>query len=610
MAQVASVSFGAELKDGFKPVDTWVTNGITWLEEIQQFYRERSTIEKEYSDKLTALAKKYYDKKSKRSSNLSVGDTPALTPGSLEAASLTIWTTQLTTVEARAAEHNKFSQDLTNLIAAPLQYNQDKLDELRKSHAEYSAKLVKERDNSYGDLKKMKNKYDSVCAELESRRKKQDSAFDYGKSKAANAYNQHLIEMNNAKNTYLIGINVTNKLKECYYHEYVPELLDSLQDLNETRVAKLNAIWTLASALETSTLQKSAEHMKRLTAEIPRNDPKLDGIMFVRHNAVQWQDPPDFVFEPSPVWLDTDAMATDDTARIFLRNILTKSKPLVGEMKVQSQQKRRELDNVKQARENIRAGKDKRDEVDCVRSQFAVQEALHAIERQRMTAEVETSTITSIVGDLSLRGQSHPFKSETFKIPTNCDLCGDRIWGLSAKGFLCTDCGFTCHSKCQMKVPPECPGEQTKEERKKLKGERQAAASAAVEAPAPTSNGSTAPSLTRQDTMNSLSSGYAKTATRSVSSTPRSVPELAGDSVSPFADTPPTAGSSAPRRNRIVAPPPMAYVGASTDDLSSPTGRKRGRMIYPYEARDASEVTITEGKEFEILEPDGKCLSF
>lgn len=161
-----------------------------------------------------------------------------------------------------------------------------------------------------------------------------------------------------------------------------------------------------------------------------------------------------------------------------------------------------------------------------------------------------------------------------------------------------------------MKVPPECPGEQTKEERKKLKGERQAAASAAVEAPAPTSNGSTAPSLTRQDTMNSLSSGYAKTATRSVSSTPRSVPELAGDSVSPFADTPPTAGSSAPRRNRIVAPPPMAYVGASTDDLSSPTGRKRGRMIYPYEARDASEVTITEGKEFEILEPDGKCLSF
>lgn len=28
------------------------------------------------------------------------------------------------------------------------------------------------------------------------------------------------------QNTYLISINVTNKQKEMYYHEYVPELLD------------------------------------------------------------------------------------------------------------------------------------------------------------------------------------------------------------------------------------------------------------------------------------------------------------------------------------------------------------------------------------------------
>lgn len=619
MSQVATVSFGAELKDGYKPVDVWVSNGITWLAEIEQFYRERSAIEKEYSDKLTALAKKYYDKKAKRSSNLSVGDTPALTPGSLESASLTTWTTQLTTVEARAAEHNKLSQDLVSHVAAPLNYNQKKLEELRNSHAEYQNKLVKERDGSYGDLKKLKTKYDSICAEVESKRKKQESAFDMGKSKAAQAYNQNVVEMNNIKNTYLIGINVTNKLKECYYHEYVPELLDSLQDLNETRVLKLNNIWTLAAALETSTLTKSTDHMKHLTAEIPRNDPRLDSTMFVRHNAVQWQDPGDFAFEPSPVWLDTDAMATDDTAKIFLRNILTKSKPLINETKAQAQQKRKELENVKRARENIRAGRDKRDEVDCVRSQFAVQEELHAVERQRMTAEVETSTITSVVGDLSLRGKSHPFKSETFKIPTNCDLCGDRIWGLSAKGFLCTECGFTCHSKCQMKVPAECPGEQTKEEKKALKAQRQATAAQAAEAP-PTpvahSNGS-ATTLTRQDTMNSLSSGYAATAARSVSGTVRSVHEpMAAELPAPRATaelpaSSPSSVTSAPRRNRIVAPPPAAYIGGSNDDASSPvTSRRRGRMLYAYEAREPGEVSIGEGKEFDILDSDGKCNSF
>lgn len=54
------------------------------MEDIQQFYRERSAIEKEYSAKLATLAKKYYEKKAKKSSGLSVGDTPTMTPGSLE----------------------------------------------------------------------------------------------------------------------------------------------------------------------------------------------------------------------------------------------------------------------------------------------------------------------------------------------------------------------------------------------------------------------------------------------------------------------------------------------------------------------------------------------
>ncbi|EXJ82328.1 hypothetical protein A1O3_06141 [Capronia epimyces CBS 606.96] len=599
MSQVAAVSFGAELKDGYKPVDNWVSLGITWLTEIQEFYEERSAIEKEYSQKLTALAKKYYDKKAKRSSNLSVGDSPALTPGSLESASLTTWTTQLSTLEARANEHGKFAQDLISQVATPLEYNTRKLEELRKSHAEYQLKLVKERDSSYGDLKKLKARYDTVCQEVENRRKKAESSFD--KAKAQSAYSQQLAEMNNAKNTYLIGINVTNKLKECYYHDYVPDLLDSLQDLNETRVAKLNSLWLLASALEANTLKRSTDHMSHLSAEIPRNDPRLDSNMFVRHNAVQWQEPPHLVFEPSPVWLDADNMMTDETSKIFLRNILQKSKPLINQLKAASEQKRRELENVKKARENIRAGKDRRDEVDCVRSQFTVQEELHAIDRQRLTAEVETSTITSVVGDLSMYGKSHTFKSETFKIPTNCDLCGDRIWGLSAKGFICTDCGFTCHSKCHMKVPADCPGEQTKEEKKKLKAERQAAAIAAAETPA--SNGANIPpSLTRQDTMSSLSSGYAASGTRSLSGNiPRSTTQDDAPALGAGAGTTTSGGM---RRNRIVAPPPATFVSALVGSGTNGSSQPRAKMLYPYDARDEGEITLSEGTEVKILEPD------
>ena len=61
-----------------------VSQGISWLDDIQQFYRERSAIEKEYATKLQALARKYFEKKAKKSITLSVGENPVVTPGSLE----------------------------------------------------------------------------------------------------------------------------------------------------------------------------------------------------------------------------------------------------------------------------------------------------------------------------------------------------------------------------------------------------------------------------------------------------------------------------------------------------------------------------------------------
>jgi len=603
-------NFGQELKDAFKPVNAWVAGGITWLDEIQQFYRERSAIEKEYSAKLNGLAKKYYEKKSKKSSSLSVGDTPAMTPGSLESASLTTWTTQLTTVESRAAEHDRFGNELITNLADPLRVLGTRYEELRKRHAEYADKLEKERDSTYGDLRKMKGKYDAACQEVENKRKKSESAFDYSKTKAQNAYQQQILDMHNVKNSYLIAINVTNKQKEKYYHEYVPDLLDSMQDLSESRTTKLNGIWSLAAQLENGMLKRSTDFVTHLSQEIPRNQPPLDSMMFARHNAGPWQDPPDKVFEPSPVWHDDDAMVVDDTAKVFLRNVLGKSKSQLGDLRREVDKKRREVEGVRKVKQAIREGKDKRDEVEIVRALFAMQEDLHQVDHKRLTAEVETVTITLAVGDVTVGAKSHNFKSQTFKIPTNCDLCGERIWGLSAKGFDCRDCGYTCHSKCEMKVPAECPGEQTKDERKKLKAERQEQANSLKSPTGASKDGvSELPTMSRSNTMNSLSSGYAASANRSVSgSGPRS----------PAEETPPdrphslsVSGPTAARKNRVVAPPPSAYISELPGSAPPTNGsgatsshEQRGKMLYGYDANGDGEVTVTEGKEVMILEPD------
>lgn len=156
-------------------------------------------------------------------------------------ASMTTWGVQLNTLEQRATEHDQFATALVTQLADPLKTLATRTEELRKLHGDYAAKLEKERDGQFAELRKTKGKYDSVCQEVENRRKKVDGAFDHGKNKARNAFEQHQVEMRNVKNTYLITINVTNKQKDMYYHEYVPELLDVSTPSSRVRVALIMA---------------------------------------------------------------------------------------------------------------------------------------------------------------------------------------------------------------------------------------------------------------------------------------------------------------------------------------------------------------------------------
>lgn len=541
-----------------------------------------------------------------------MGDTPSMTPGSLESASITTWTTQLTTLESRADEHERYANELIAKVADPLKFLATKFEELRKRHAEYADKLESERDSSYSSLRKTKGKYDAVCQEVESKRKKSESSFD--KAKAQSNYQQQLLEMNNMKNTYLIAINVTNKQKEKYYHEYVPELLDSLQDLSEFKTIKLNSLWAVAAQLESAMLQQSNELVVRMGQEIQRNEPHLDSIMYIRHNLGSWQEPQDKTFEPSPVWHDDDAMITDEAAKVYLRNVLNKSKSQLGDLRREVDKKKREVEGVKRVKQRVREGKESKDEVQLVSQMFAMQEDLHQVDRKRLTAEIETSTITSVVGDVTLGAKNHNFKSQTFKIPTNCDLCGDRIWGLSAKGFDCRDCGYTCHSKCEMKVPAECPGELSKEERKKYKADRQSAAGTLLQPVAGTPDHvSELPDLTRSNTMNSLGSSHTASAQRP-SSGP--VPSPGSGVHSPTEDVPPEPTGPrppvvAPRKSRLVAPPPAAYIselpGSSVDSLPAKQPEQKGKLMYAFEASGEGELTVPEGREVTVLEPDSTC---
>ncbi|XP_059052932.1 beta-chimaerin [Achroia grisella] len=50
----------------------------------------------------------------------------------------------------------------------------------------------------------------------------------------------------------------------------------------------------------------------------------------------------------------------------------------------------------------------------------------------------------------------HSFKVHTFKGLNWCELCANFLWGFTAQGVKCEDCGFIAHSKCSERVPNHC----------------------------------------------------------------------------------------------------------------------------------------------------------
>jgi len=75
-----------------------------------------------------------------------------------------------------------------------------------------------------------------------------------------------------------------------------------------------------------------------------------------------------------------------------------------------------------------------------------------------LTTEVET--ISQALGGDEGEQCPHTFKSTSFSIPTQCGYCKSTIWGLSKQGKTCKACGISVHSKCELKVPADCPGSQ------------------------------------------------------------------------------------------------------------------------------------------------------
>ncbi|KAF8318394.1 hypothetical protein DL93DRAFT_2075793 [Clavulina sp. PMI_390] len=424
--------------------------------------RERAAVEVQYSKSLQVIAKKAEKLLQQHMGGAVMGDTPSkgVTEDVVNRSTLhTALSSLVDALDRTAQEHMSFSEVLSIQVADDLKALAKKKEETRKKHSSFYAKLVNDRDAVYNGRIKAQSKYYSHCEEFESSRQKQERAGDDKHAqRAAKQAEDSQTSMLDAKNTYLIGISVSNRAKEKFYESSVHEIENQYQLLQTSITSRLSYILSNYCAFTSSHLSTLTSTVNGLQTKIQEIDYVADDELFVELNRRPFTIPNDWAFEPCPTFYDTPEISLEPEPKVLLQNKLARAQGKLAENRPIQKAKDAEANRLRDLSVKYADDPNLGSADTALDDAF---EAFHAASQLDLACAVyeeEVQVISEAVGG-DVGGQApHMFKDASFAVPTTCGFCQSSIWGLSKQGKTCKKCGLCVHAKCELKVPAECRG--------------------------------------------------------------------------------------------------------------------------------------------------------
>ncbi|KAK0188060.1 hypothetical protein F5146DRAFT_1207876 [Armillaria mellea] len=427
-------------------------------------------LEREYATKLQALTKKAVDKKSKMESSFVVGDDPtkAWDDRTLKQSTLnTAYDGIIQSMTNTAEDHVNVAEVMTSQVVDVLKALGRKNDETKKKEMQFFQKLVSDRDRTYAERMKVrtiscdnKAKYDEECGEVDLHRQKQGRAHDDRHAeRIARQADQQRNDMLNCKNSYIISIEVSNKIKAKFYNEDLPGLEDQLQLLQSRLVERFTKILQHAQAIQSNHLDVLKNRLATVERFLAEVNPSKDQDLFSDHNIRSFSAPNDWKFEPCAFFYDTETLSVDPAPKVFLQNKLNKSRSKLQELRPVIDNKKREVEQFAKLEAAYDAERSLGNADEITESYMESRHQLVHFGSSECILNAEIDVISAACwrsGPDDLGAQRpHTFKSSSFSIPTTCGYCQTSIWGLSKQGKTCKVCGISVHSKCELKVPAD-----------------------------------------------------------------------------------------------------------------------------------------------------------
>ncbi|QRW27522.1 cell division control protein [Rhizoctonia solani] len=435
-----NLSYGKELPDQVPAINATLTHQLVLLTDVRELIKERVALEKEYSIRLSAIAKKAEEKRARHMTHAVLGEecSKAWTDTDVRSSTLDkAFTALINSYENTASDHDSFASALSADVGDALKLLERSKDESRKKQMVFFAKLVAERDRIYGERLKAKQKYDEECDGVETFRQKQASrdraADDKHADRAAKQLEQQKVEMQNRKNAYLIQIAVANGAKDRFYDDELPLLEDV--------AASLSGLARRSSGI-------CPAFVANTQAALNAVDPLYDQKLYASFNRRPFSKPEDWAFEPCERYYDTPEVITEPEPKILLQNKLQRSRQKLAELIPQIEDKSRDVARLTKLVESYGSNPTLGNYDEVWENLLEATHQLTDLELLRVGYQAEMKVIAGALGGDEGAQKPHEFKSTSFSIPAPCGYCKSNIWGLSKPGKTCKNCGISMPAEC------------------------------------------------------------------------------------------------------------------------------------------------------------------
>jgi len=274
-----------------------------------------------------------------------------------------------------------------------------------------------------------------------------------------------LIKMNNKKNFYVLSLKVANALRNKFYDEDTPYVFDELQAINEDMYQSFKEICSRQIEYEKDLYNICNENNDEILRSLNSINVSKDSEIYLRCYSKEWTKPEVLKFVPTSHWVDKEELVVDSQTSIVLKNMIQKGQERMLKIDLDINSKTSEykkfemICNSYDSNSNYSKG-----EIDIIKNKKTdIMQNIIMAGNIKLICEVQINEISKYLGGGGGNGskpeRQHMFKAKKIINPTICDYCKEKLWG---KAYICKLCTFSCHIKCELKVPLECNGVKTK----------------------------------------------------------------------------------------------------------------------------------------------------